>query len=68
MNRDRLLDVSFGFFQGGATVAIVTGIDPLGLVLLALATVVGLIGMQQHKGANIAETPDEDPRGGDADV
>jgi len=68
MTRDRLLDIGFGFLQGGSLVALWTGADLPGLVLLGLATAVGLIGMQRGKKANIAETPDEDPRGRDPDA
>jgi len=65
MNFERLIDIGFGYFQGGGAVAILTGADLLGLALLAVATAIGIAETQRSKKANVAETPDEDPRGHD---
>ncbi|RKS83327.1 hypothetical protein BDK61_2670 [Haloarcula quadrata] len=47
MSPDRYIDIGFGFFQGGFVIAVLTGASRLAISLLALATVIGVIGIRR---------------------
>ncbi|AYM00273.1 hypothetical protein PhiH1_130 [Halobacterium phage phiH] len=47
MSLDRFIDIGYGCFQGGFVVAVLTGATRLALCLLALATVIGVIGVRR---------------------